>query len=127
MYEAVALSKGVGSKKAGIGQGYLASYRVSPTPLHIPPNPPMKQFLVRLLTAFRNGGAGQPKTVALGVEDSLVKTTWCVAEGAWYLSADFGSSSAFGVLEPVALSLGLQDVAAVSQAVQCRARQPFAA
>ena len=52
-YEAVALSKGMVTKTPGVGQAYLTSYRdkdghafdgVKSYRLHVPPNPPAKQF-----------------------------------------------------------------------------------
>jgi hypothetical protein len=52
-YEAVALSKGMVNKTPGVGQAYLGSYRdqaghafngAQTYRLHVPPNPPAKQF-----------------------------------------------------------------------------------
>ena len=52
-YEAVALSKGMVTRTPGVGQAYLTSYRdkdghafdgAKSYRLHVPPNPPAKQF-----------------------------------------------------------------------------------
>ena len=75
-------------------------------------------FRDQLLTAVENGGAGRPNLVAL-VGEVLPSDCGCVAEehaGAMPVSSASPSSS-FGVLESVALPLGLQDVATVGQTI----------
>lgn len=72
-----------------------------------------------LLTVVQTGSAGRPKWVALGWQRSP-DVRYSVSRR----RSTGRSAAAFGVLEAVALALGLQDVAAVAISMDGRGRAP---
>ena len=75
---------------------------------------------------FKNVRAGRPINVALGWVDSPVGSRTVSLRRA--VTSVFGRGfplPAFGVLQPVAFALGLDDLATVCESVQGRSREPF--